>query len=193
MRVSREARTRLAGLLVVGGLYAVSFFLPVLAISLKDQPFEARLKEEISNRTGGKVTIGGVSSQGQPVSVFVVDGLGAFYESASPFRGWAGVAWCANPVLWVGCLLLVAGWWRGAALAGGVALILGSAMILAVAIGGPQADFQWSVADYRGGYWLWLGSMALLVLAALVGRRVSQRQQPSVAGPNEGLRQTAGA
>jgi hypothetical protein len=188
MRVSREAWTRLAGLLVVGGLYAVSFFLPALAIPLKDQPLEGRLKAEI-----GAVSIGGVSFQGQPVSVFVVQGHTAFYESASPSRRWAGVAWCANPVLWVGCLLLVAGWWRGAALAGGVALILGSAMILADLVGDPKADIQWSVADYRVGYWLWLGSPALLVLAAFVGWRVSRHQQPSVAGPNQLLQQTAGA
>lgn len=185
MRVNREAWTRLAGLLVVGGLYAASFFLPALAIPLTDQPVIDRLKAEIGGRAGGKV----LSIQGP--SVFEVDGYGAFYES--PFRRWAGVAWCANPVLWVGCLLLAAGWWRGAALAGCVALALGSVMVLAAVIGDPNADVQWSVADYRVGYWLWLGSLALLVLASLVGRRVRQGQQPSAAEPNQTLQQTAGA
>lgn len=185
MRVSREAWTRLASLLVVGGLYAVSFFLPALDIPLTDQPVIDRLKAEIGGRAGGKV----LSIQGP--SVFEVDGYGAFCES--PFRRWAGVAWCANPVLWVGCLLLAAGWWRWAALAGCMALALGSAMVLVAVIGDPNADVQWSVSDYRVGYWLWLASMALLVLAALVGRRVSRRQQPSVAGPNQLLQQTAGA
>lgn len=181
MHVGCVMRVRLAGLFVVGGLFAISFFLPVLAIPLSDQPFETRLKEEISNRTGGgKVTtIGGASSRGQPVAVFMVDGLGAFYESASPSRGWAFVAWCANPVLWGGCLFLVAGWSRAAALAGSVALILGSAMIFAIVGGDPAADVQWSIADYREGYWLWLGSMLVMVLAALVGQRFGGRQSPS--------------
>ena len=179
MRVSREAWTRLAGLLVVGGLYAVSFFLPALAIPLTDQPVIDRLKAEIGGRAGGKV----VSIQGP--SVFEVDGYGAFYES--PFRRWIGLAWCANPVLWVGCLLLAAGWWRGAAFAGCMALALGSVMVLVAAVGDPNADVQWSVADYRVGYWLWLGSMALLVPAALVGRRISQRQSPSADRPNRYL------
>jgi hypothetical protein len=181
MRVSREVWTRLAGLLVVGGLYAVSFFLPALDIPLTDQPVIDRLKVEI----------GGIAVLSIQPSVFEVDGYGAFYESF--FRSWLGVAWCANPVLWVGCLLLAGGWWRGAALAGCMALALGSVMVLVAVIGDPNADVQWSVADYRVGYWLWLGSMALLVLAALVGRRVSRRQQPSVAGPNQTLQQTGGA
>lgn len=96
-------------------------------------------------------------------------------------------------MLWVGCLLLVAGRWRGAGLAGVAAVALGSAMILAVVTGDPRADVRWSVADYRVGYWLWLGSMAALVLAAFVGRRASLPRRSSETGPNQGLHLTGGA
>jgi hypothetical protein len=186
MRPRGEVWTSVVGLLVVVGLYAASFFLPVLAIPLLDQVATDRAKAEIASRAGG----GEVLAIEGP-SVFVIQGHQAFHGSL--FRDWAGVAWFANPVLWVGYLLFVARRWRWAALAGAVALVLGSAMVIIAVVGDPKADLRWSVADYRVGYWLWLGSMALLVLAAVVARRVSQNQRPSIAGPNQPLQQTAGA
>ena len=179
MRASGDVWLRVVALLLVIGLYVTSFFLPVLAIPLVDQPALSRVKVEVANHSGaGEV----VSVEGS--SVFVIKGYEAFRGGPSG-GGWAdGAAWCANPVLWAGCLLLAARRWRLTALAGCLALVLGSAMLLAVVINYARADIRWSVADYRVGYWLWLGSMALLVLAALVGRRVGQRQPPSAAEPN---------
>lgn len=180
MRVRGEAWLRLVAVLAVVGIYATSFFLPALAIPVLDQPAADRLKAEVAGRAGGEV----VSVEGP--TALVILGYQAF--RGGPSGGWAlTAAWCANPVLWVGCLLMAAGRWRGAAFAGGVALVLGLAMVLATVIDHTAADVRWSAADYRAGYWLWLGSMALLLLTALTGRCMRRRQQPGVAGPNQAL------
>jgi hypothetical protein len=188
MRASGEAWASWIGILLVGGMYAAAFFLPVLAIPLLDQPAMDRLKAEVGGRVGGEV----IGVEGP--SEFVVKGYQSF--RGGPSDGWVlVVAWCANPVLWVGFLLLLARRWRGAALAGVVALGLGAVMAVSatVTVGDPRADIRWSVADYRVGYWLWLASMALLAAAGLVGLRVRRRRCPSSVAPNHPLQQTGGA
>jgi hypothetical protein len=106
VRARGEAWMRLAALLVVVGLYATSFFLPVIAITVLDQPAMDRLKAEVASRAGGKV----VSVAGPSASV--INGYQGFRNGQS--GGWAAVpGWCANPVLWVGCLLIAAGRWQG--------------------------------------------------------------------------------
>jgi hypothetical protein len=178
MRASGAASSSWIGLLLVAGVYAVSFFLPVLAIPLLDQPAIDRLKAEVAGRVGGEVL--GVEG----LSEYVVKGYQSF--RVGPSSGWILLlAWCANPVLWVGCLLLLARRWRGAAFAGVVAMGLGAAMAVSatVTFGDPRADIRWSVADYRIGYWLWLASMALLAAAGVVGWRVGRPRSPSAVTP----------
>jgi hypothetical protein len=191
MRVSGAAWSSWIGFFLVICVYAASFFLPVLAIPLPDQPAMDRLKAEVAGRAGGGEVI-----RVEGPSEFVVKGYQSFRSGPRPSGGWVlAVAWCANPVLWVGCLLLLARWWRGAALAGVVALGLGAAMAVSatVTFGDPRADIRWSVADYRVGYWLWLASMALMAAAGVVGLRVRRRPCPSAATPNNPLQQTGGA
>jgi hypothetical protein len=186
MRSSDAAWSCWIGVLLVVGVYAVSFFLPVLSIPLLDQPAMDRLKAEVAGRAGGGEII-----RVEGPSEYVIKGYQSF--RAGPSDGWVLlVAWCANPVLWVGCLLLLARRWRGAALAGVVALGLGAAMAVSatVTVGNPRADIRWSVADYRVGYWLWLASMALLTAISVVGRWVARTQHPNATTPSQAVQQT---
>src|SRR5207237_8839198 len=65
--------------------------------------------------------------------------------------------WLANPALWVGLRSLARGRPRRAAAAGAVALPLALAFLLS------------EPGDLRAGYHAWVGSMALLLVAGLVG------------------------
>ena len=65
--------------------------------------------------------------------------------------------WLANPALWVGLRSLARGRPRRAAAAGAVALPLALAFLLT------------EPGDLRAGYYAWAGSMALLLVAGLVG------------------------
>jgi hypothetical protein len=84
--------------------------------------------------------------------------------------GWLTVfllPWFANPVLLVGCLALLRGQHLRAAALGGAALGLGlTARVVLVApyeLMPPSQGITWLYA----GYYLWLGSMAVLVIGAL--------------------------
>jgi hypothetical protein len=59
--------------------------------------------------------------------------------------------WYANPVFWVACLLFLL---RKSLWAGVVALL---ALILGIGVWSP-----FSQSSYLFGYWLWVGSMAVL-------------------------------
>jgi hypothetical protein len=96
----------------------------------------------------------------------------AYHFWKEPYYGWQcfqlsahpGIwFWDANPVFWVGCFFLARGWGWAAASMGVVALALGGYIL----------------QDPRGlliGYYAWLGSFALLMVAGLV--RVTFRLKP---------------
>jgi hypothetical protein len=77
-------------------------------------------------------------------------------------RMWGGCfVWLAHPVLYVGWMLLVACRWRGASLAGCIAL--------ALAVNAPMV-FQPRVGPWFPaglGYYLWLASMVLLACSVV--------------------------
>jgi hypothetical protein len=85
---------------------------------------------------------------------------------------YANIAWLANPVLF-------AAWWaifkRKAAAAlvlSFAALALAASFLLAGEVVTNEAGFARPITGYRIGYWLWLASMALACLAALLSTRI---------------------
>ena len=69
------------------------------------------------------------------------------------------LSWLANPVLWVGLMLLAKERWQGAARAGLVAALLASTPLL-------TQDY---LHGLRIGYFAWLASMILLIAMSLAG------------------------
>jgi len=188
MRAAIEAWLSWIGLLLIGSVYATSFFLPALAIPLLDQPAMARLKVEVADRVGGEV----LKVEGPSHMVF--DGFRCFRTGWPSPQSWVhATAWYANPVLWIGCLLLLLRQWRWSVVAGCAALGLGSVMALMAVIRGSEGDVRLSVTDYRIGYWLWLASMGLLAGIAIVGCVAFRRSARAVVPPNQPLQQPGGA
>jgi hypothetical protein len=73
--------------------------------------------------------------------------------------------WLANPMFWLGLALLSGRRWQGACFYGLLALVLG-------------LSESWMFWDQLTvGYFLWVGSMALLALAGWCGGRMS-RERP---------------
>jgi len=68
--------------------------------------------------------------------------------------GWRalGAPWFANPAIWIGILLLAAGYWRAATIFGGSASVLA---LLAI------SQFEARIGT-EIGYWAWTGSAAIL-------------------------------
>ncbi len=79
-------------------------------------------------------------------------GWQCFIQSLSPF---GFVAWCANPVFWIGCILLLCRQGLVASVLGVLALLLGCCRP------GPTENVL------IGHYW-WLGSFVLLIVIGLV-------------------------
>jgi hypothetical protein len=69
------------------------------------------------------------------------------------------LSWLANPVLWVGLILLAKGRWHGAARVGLVAALLASIPLL-------TQDYHHGL---RIGYFAWLASMILLIALSPAG------------------------
>ena len=71
--------------------------------------------------------------------------------------------WLANPVLWLGLVLYITGQRRWAMWAGSLALGLGLLVL----------PFVWDQVRHYPGYWVWLGSLASLLVGSLVCRVVA--------------------
>jgi hypothetical protein len=128
-------------------LYISSFFLPVAA------PF--------------RVYNVGPNGVGVPSKYPPQPGYVAFRESwnllhyAEPNDiGWRalGAPWFANPAIWIGILLLAAGYWRAATIVGG-----GASLLALMAI----TQFEGRIGT-EVGYWVWVSSAAILLCAGLV-------------------------
>ncbi len=126
-------------------IYLLSFFLPV---DYETQGGVAGAAVQPRSKTGAEEFASVIAW------VFLAPVVG-FPREAWQFYA----AWCANPLLWCGLLLLARAYWWAATLSGVVAFLLG----LAVA-----GDFPLS------GYYVWLGSMALLALAGMLGRQLTK-------------------
>jgi hypothetical protein len=87
--------------------------------------------------------------------------------------------WLANPALWAGLWSLGRGRPRRAAAAGAVALPLSLAFLLT------------EPTDLRAGYFAWVGSMALLLLAGLAVERAGPVRRLPDAGPKFAARPPA--
>jgi hypothetical protein len=148
---AKYLRWQLAGLIVF--VYAISFFLPAVAIP-------GRMGE---TRIDGRV----VDRGGELVPPVHLKGGDAFREA----MGQGMAVWFANPVLWLGCVLLVLRRWLLAALAGTVALVL-AVLPQFDTPSDPALKFQFFV-----GYWTWLTSAALLALIGWIGSFAHRRSK----------------
>lgn len=131
--MERSRTIRRWGLVIVAGLYLTSLFLPAIDLGHSDPPAASGVAR------GWEVTaMGGILLfAGSPLVIPVL----------------------ANPVHWVGWLLLAVGHPRAARTAGVIGLIL--------------AASTWAVpmGELLVGHYVWLASMAALVVAGIAGDR----------------------
>lgn len=135
----------------------------------------------LDQRTRFQVNDRAAVRAGPDRSQSVITGLDAFPFLLERLQGGSFV-WLAHPLLGVGWLLLVCRRWRGASIAGGLALVLAlNAPLLFQPRQGP-----WLSPGV--GYFLWFTSMALLACSAFLRDRFFCRDL--VAG-SEAFRQLA--
>jgi hypothetical protein len=87
--------------------------------------------------------------------------------------GWMGlflgiIAWLANPLLLVGWLLLAGRQPRAAAVCALAATVCAGSFLFYKTMITDEAGHRSRITGYGLGYWLWLGSAAVLVAASLV-------------------------
>ena len=77
-----------------------------------------------------------------------------------------GTAWLANPAIWLAVVLVATGRWRTAMVAAGCGFVLGLVVL-------PR--FYPIVSGFPG-YWAWIGSAALLLVASLYSHLASRER-----------------
>lgn len=77
------------------------------------------------------------------------------------------VSWLANPTLWVALVCIALGRWRTGAALGGCALLMA---LIALTLFGPAVSRM-------PGYWVWAGSMAVVMVSPLYHVRTGHRRQ----------------
>jgi hypothetical protein len=109
----------------------------------------------------------------------VFDNTGAHHDHMSPtprgvVYGWNAFilgllsfffppgGWLANVGVWIGAVFLAIERWRGAWIAGGVALLLGATYLYLLTDRSIVSQ-----KEYLAGYYCWLASMAILAVAGL--------------------------
>ena len=119
-----------------------------------------------------------------PLDIFCIDGKCSDWQGWGALAfGWlvlagadANMAWLANPMLlvaWISILLdrrLVA---LGFALG---ALVIGLSFLTFETVVTNEGGVASAITGYRLGYWVWLASMAVTVLSALMIRPEQARQ-----------------
>ena len=87
--------------------------------------------------------------------------------------------WFANPCLLIAWISILDSRRRVATAVAGVAAVLGSSFLagrsIQISEGGPTPD---PIRSYGAGYWLWLGSLVLAFLSAVLIRTAGTPQPP---------------
>lgn len=124
--------------LVIVGVYAVSFLLPAVTAS-------TRYENENGTARVARHSVSGV--QAFQTTLGVTRTLPVTLHS---------LYWLPNPLLWLGCGFLLLRRRKMAAAAGGIALLLGLLPLFSL----REENYIW-----MAGYWIWLASMVLLTLS----------------------------
>lgn len=145
----------------IGALYATSFLMP----TIERTRFSLSLDGSLLNEEDRGDYIALVSGAGTPKEGFH-SGAQVFVDIARSLAivplaliVFGCYVWVANPVLWIGTLLLACGRWKAASIPGGIALFLGLNAPVWVQV--LNSDLS-----LIPGYYLWLGSIGLLAVAA---------------------------
>jgi len=140
-------------LVVVIGLYAESFLLPALSVSGKTGP---------SYDSTGRVV---VHPGGKPWGPVRLTGNICFqFALRTPSML---VWWLPNPLLWIGCVLMIRNGWKLAALVGAIASLLAAYCAFAF--------LRSPTGAVHIGCWVWVGSMVLLAVGAMWSSRWETR------------------
>jgi len=92
----------------------------------------------------------------EPIAIFLSGWLGLFSGST------ACVAWLANPLFFVAAILFLRNR-RRATVVGLLAFLFAASFLFARSIINDEAGHYAKITGYKAGYWLWLGSIGILL------------------------------
>jgi hypothetical protein len=152
MQRSKSILHQWVPLLVILTVYACSFLLPAIC----DRTFcMFGYAAFVNSLFGGKI-------------YSTIDGA-----QLAPFTPIVFIGWLPNPLCWAAIAMLHARRWAFAGCVGAFAFLLALSWVLKDMSGPLLPPERQNVLPYyelRIGYYVWLSSMALIVLAAMVGR-----------------------
>jgi hypothetical protein len=143
-------------LVLIGLVYGMAFLMPAVVLH----------GEITAVRAGGEA----VDVTPSRLTPLALDGHECFVWGARL----AVLPWFANPVLWAGCWLLAGQRGVLASLAGLAAVSLGLTEVVPDLL---SLDRDGHRTELLVGYWAWLGSMELLVIAGLSGRLLTRKPE----------------
>ena len=153
-------------LALIAGVYALSFFLPAVSIPMRLGPTTVDGKVV---DPGGKLL--------PPMRLSGVDAFRMAVETGMAPLSRAGVAWFANPVIWLGVMLLAL---RKNVLAGLAGLLAVGLIVVTYVL--EELD-SGDKAAHHVGFWLWFSSAALLsVVGFALWLRDRMAREPSAPG-----------
>ena len=108
-------------------------------------------------------TDGGSDEAAEPIAIFLSGWMGIFSGSL------ACVAWLANPLFFIAVILFLRNR-KAAALICLLAFFFAASFLLAHTIITDEAGNYARITQYKAGYWLWLGSIGMLLITMLIWR-----------------------
>jgi hypothetical protein len=105
------------------------------------------------------------SNDAEPIAIFLTGWMGIFCGSL------ACIAWLANPLFFIALILFLRNR-KAAALICLLAFLFAASFLLAHTIIKDEAGNYARITQYKAGYWLWLGSIGMLLVTTIIGRPV---------------------
>ena len=93
---------------------------------------------------------------------------------------WANAAWLANPLLFLAWVAAGLGWRMPAVALSVAAVALSGSFMFADTVVTNEAGLAYPITGLRLGYWLWLSSMAIALVGALLCAKQPQTSKTGV-------------
>jgi hypothetical protein len=93
---------------------------------------------------------------------------------------WVAFAWFANPLIWGAWILIAQAAYRRALLLSALAVLLGLGLLTGTRIVISGSGTTMNLPTLSIGYWLWIASLAVALIGALIGLAGSRPQESGV-------------